>query len=103
MATAELVAGSVAVINGIRKNGMVDLDKVEHHFQARCREVARIPCDEVLQAGAESALTDLRPSTRMAYLELAAKVAKGFADPGARAASSGLAPATATIHNDKHS
>jgi putative peptide zinc metalloprotease protein len=78
----DLVAGSVAVINGIRPKGMVDLDKVERHFQARCRAVVRVPWDEVLQAGAEAGLTDLRPATRAAYLELAAKVAKGFAQPG---------------------
>ncbi len=80
----DLVAGSVAVINGIRPKGIVDLDKVERHFQARCRAVVRVPWDEVLQAGAEAALTDLRPATRAAYLELAAKVAKGFAEPGRR-------------------
>ena len=79
-----LVAGSVAVINGTRPKGMVDLDKVERHFQARCRSVVRIPWDEVVQAGAEAAPTDLRPATRAAYLELAAKVAKGFAEPGRR-------------------
>ena len=37
----DLVAGSVAVINGVRAKGMVDLDKVERHFQARCRAVVR--------------------------------------------------------------
>ncbi len=80
----DLVAGSVAVINGVRPKSMVDLDKVERHFQARCRAVVRIPWDDVLQAGAEAALTDLKPPTRAAYLELAAKVAKGFASPSRR-------------------
>ena len=81
---ADLVAGSVAVINGIRTKSMVDLDKVERHFQARCRAVVRVPWDEVLQAGAESTLLDLHPATRRAYLELAASVAGGFAESRAR-------------------
>jgi len=80
----DLVAGSVAVINGIRPKGMVDLDQVERHFQARCRSVVRVPWDEVLQAGAETDLSELRPATRAAYLELGAKVAKSFAAPGPR-------------------
>lgn len=77
----DLVAGSVAVLNGVRPNGMVDLDKVERHFQARCRAVVRIPWDPTLEAGAEAAIDELRPATRAAYLELAAKVAVGFGDP----------------------
>lgn len=77
----DLVAGSVAVINGIRPKGMVDLDQVERHFQARCRAVVRIPWDPVLEAGAESSLEDLQPATAQAYLELAANVARGFAEP----------------------
>ncbi len=44
----------------------------------------RIPWDDVRQAGAEAALTDLGPPARAAYLELAAKVAKGFATPSRR-------------------
>lgn len=78
----DLVAGSVAVINGVGPKGMVDLDKVERHFQARCRSVVRIPWDAMLEAGAESAVDDLGPATQTAYLELAAKVAKGFGEPG---------------------
>jgi putative peptide zinc metalloprotease protein len=81
----DLVAGSVAVINGVRPQGMVDLDKVERHFQARCRAVVRIPWDPALDAGAEASIEDLKPAARAAYLELAAKVAKGFEEPGRRA------------------
>ncbi len=61
--------------------GMVDLDKVERHFQARCRGVVRIPWDPVLEAGAEADLDDMRASTREAYLQLAAMVAGGFVEP----------------------
>jgi putative peptide zinc metalloprotease protein len=81
----DLVAGAVAVINGVRSKGMVDLDRVERHFQARCRAVVRIPWDETLEAGAESSLGDMRSSTRDSYLELAAQVARGFAEPSLRA------------------
>ena len=77
----DLVAGAIAVINGVRPKGMVDLDKVERHFQARCRGVVRIPWDRILEAGAEAGLDDMRASTRDAYLELAAMVAGGFAGP----------------------
>jgi putative peptide zinc metalloprotease protein len=80
----DLVAGSVAVINGIRPKGMVDLDKVERHFQSRCRAVVRIPWDPTLEAGAETSLDELRPETAHAYLELAAHVARGFAEPASR-------------------
>ncbi len=77
----DLIAGSVAVINGIRRGGMIDLDKVERHFQSRCRAVVRIPWDPLLEAGAEISLEELQPATAQAYLELAAHVARGFAEP----------------------
>jgi hypothetical protein len=44
----------------------------------------RVPWDPVLEAGAEASLSDLRPATRAAYLELSAKVAAGFAQPARR-------------------
>jgi len=75
-----LVAGSVAVINGVRPKGMIDLDQVERHFQARCRAVVRIPWDPLLEAGAEISLDELQPATVESYLELAAHVARGFAE-----------------------
>jgi putative peptide zinc metalloprotease protein len=77
----DLVAGAVAVINGVRPKAMVDLDKVERHFESRCRAVVRIPWDPLLEAGAESSLEDLQPATMQAYLELAAHVATGFQEP----------------------
>ena len=82
-----LVRGAVAVINGVRsENGLVQLDAVEEHFRARCAGVVQIPWDRALEAGARTALEDLRPATRKAYLELGAVVAEGFAQPagGAR-------------------
>jgi putative peptide zinc metalloprotease protein len=77
---ADLVGGSVAAINGVRKGGLVELDRIEAHFASRCRHVVRIPWDPHLEAGAESALELLKPATRSAYLELTASVADGFED-----------------------
>ena len=77
---AELVAGAVAVVNAVRSRGLVDVDRVVAHFRGRCREVVRVPWDRQLEAGAETALDDLKPATRAAYLELAASVAEGFPD-----------------------
>ena len=78
----ELVAGAVAVVNSVRGSGPLELDRLEEHFRSRCASVHRIPWDPVLEAGAHSALADLRPATRAAYLELAGAVAEGFATPG---------------------
>ena len=80
-----LVDGAVGVINGVRSyNGLVDLDQIELHFAARCRATVRIPWDSHLEAGAETVVEELQPETRQAYLELAAAVATGFADPHGR-------------------
>lgn len=79
---SDLVTGAVAVINGVRPKSQLELDRVEAHFAARCRDVVRVPWDPHLEAGAESSLDRLKPLARNAYLELAAAVADGFADPG---------------------
>jgi putative peptide zinc metalloprotease protein len=73
-----LVKGAVAVINGLRDEGLVELERVGEHFRRRCREVVNIPWDPHLQAGAETALDELLPKTQNAYLDLAAAVADGF-------------------------
>ncbi|GGN17777.1 ATPase [Lentzea pudingi] len=75
----DLVAKSVCVINSVRpKSGKVDLDKLAAHFQQRCRAVVRLPFDTHLEEGAEIALDQLAPETRLALLELAAVVADDF-------------------------
>jgi putative peptide zinc metalloprotease protein len=80
-----LVAGAVGVVNGIRTgNGPVDVDRVEEHFAGRCRTTVRIPWDAHLEAGAEAVVEELAPTTRHAYLELAAAIAAGFAEPPER-------------------
>jgi putative peptide zinc metalloprotease protein len=75
---ADLVRGAVAVVNAVHGRGQLEIDRIEEHFQARCRAVVRIPWDPVLQAGAHTSLADLGDSTRDAYLELAAQVAGAF-------------------------
>ncbi|WP_414672421.1 MinD/ParA family ATP-binding protein [Lentzea sp.] len=75
----DLVAKSVCVINSVRpKSGKVDIDKLADHFQQRCRAVVRLPFDAHLEEGAEIALDQLAPETRLALLELAAVVADDF-------------------------
>jgi putative peptide zinc metalloprotease protein len=74
----DLVRGAVAVVNAIHGPGQVELGRIEEHFAARCKAVVRIPWDPVLQAGAHTALSDLREETRDAYLDLAAQVAGSF-------------------------
>ncbi len=65
---ADLVADSVAVVNGCRPGkGLVDLDEVEAHFAARCRTVVRIPWDRHLAAGATTGLDLLDNDTCAAY------------------------------------
>jgi putative peptide zinc metalloprotease protein len=74
-----LVRGAVAVLNTVRSSdGAVDLDRVEQHFDVRCRACVRIPWDPHLETGAEATLDRLRTDTRDAYLELAAAIAVGF-------------------------
>jgi putative peptide zinc metalloprotease protein len=74
-----LVRSAVAVINSVRRRGLVEVERVEQHFSQRCAATIRIPWDAHLEAGAQSGLDDLRPATREAYLRLAASVADGFA------------------------
>lgn len=76
-----LVRGAVAVLNTVRgSDGVVDLDRIEQHFTARCRTCVRIPWDPHLETGAEATLDGLRAETRNAYLELAAAIAGGFSE-----------------------
>ncbi|MGH3666326.1 MAG: MinD/ParA family ATP-binding protein, partial [Egibacteraceae bacterium] len=74
-----MVRGAVAVINQSRERGsLVEVHRIEDHFRSRCRDVALIPWDPHLEAGAQSDPDQLRPQTRDAYLRLAASVADGF-------------------------
>ncbi len=77
----DLVSDAVVVLSAVRRKGksMVDLDRLEQHFAARCRAVVRVPYDPHLEEGAEFRLEYLDTETADAYLCLAALVADGFA------------------------
>jgi MinD-like ATPase involved in chromosome partitioning or flagellar assembly len=79
----DLVRNGVVVLSAIRpkSKSTVDLDRLEHHFAARCRAVARIPYDPHLEEGAEIELELLGSETAEAYLSLAAVVGDGLAWP----------------------
>jgi putative peptide zinc metalloprotease protein len=78
---SELVRRGVAVVNAVRDERVIRLDRVEAHFARRCAGTVRIPWDPALQAGGHTRLGDLRPVTRQAYLRLAAAVADDFGTP----------------------
>jgi putative peptide zinc metalloprotease protein len=73
-----LVAGAVAVMNGVRGRGPVEIDRMEAHFAARCAGVVRVPWDPALAAGGQTGFAELRPPAREAYMDLAATIAEGF-------------------------
>ncbi|MDQ2811823.1 MAG: AAA family ATPase [Actinomycetota bacterium] len=79
----DLVRNAVVVLSAIRpkSKSTVDLDRLEHHFAARCRAVTRIPYDAHLEEGAEVELELLAGDTAEAYLALAALVGDGLAWP----------------------
>jgi putative peptide zinc metalloprotease protein len=79
-----LVRGAVAVVNGVRGSGPVELDRMEAHFAARCAGVVRIPWDPALAAGGQTAFAELRRATRVAFLDVAATIAEGFEDRSPR-------------------
>ena len=89
---ADLVRNGVVVLSVIRpkSKSTVDLDRLEHHFAARCRAVARIPYDPHLEEGAEVDLELLSAETADAYLALAALVGDGLAWPRRLTSRSGL-------------
>ena len=88
----DLVHNGVVVLSTIRpkSKSTVDLDRLEQHFAARCRAVARIPYDAHLEEGAEVDLELLSAETADAYLTLAALVGDGLAWPRRLTARSGL-------------
>jgi MinD-like ATPase involved in chromosome partitioning or flagellar assembly len=79
----DLVRNGVVVVSAIRpkSKSTVDLDRLEHHFAARCRAVVRIPYDPHLEEGAEVELDLLASQTADAYLALGALVGDRLAWP----------------------
>ncbi|HMA47363.1 MAG TPA: MinD/ParA family protein [Frankiaceae bacterium] len=75
----DLVRRAVTVISNIPAGGApVDVDQLARHFATRTRRVVRVPYDPHLAAGGHVDLDALGPTTRAAYLHLAAAVADGF-------------------------
>ncbi|WP_083936460.1 MinD/ParA family ATP-binding protein [Nocardiopsis ganjiahuensis] len=76
-----LVRSAVVVLSMVRSNSKssVDLNRLEEHFAGRCRAVVRVPWDGHLEEGAEVDLEQLAPTTKDAYLQLAASVGEAFA------------------------
>jgi MinD-like ATPase involved in chromosome partitioning or flagellar assembly len=79
----DLVRNGVVVLSAIRpkSKSTVDLDRLEHHFAARCRAVVRVPYDPHLEEGAEVELELLGSQTADAYLALGAIVGDRLAWP----------------------
>ncbi|WP_308164060.1 MinD/ParA family ATP-binding protein [Nonomuraea sediminis] len=79
----DLVRDATVVLCSVRprSKSAVDIKKLEAHFAARCRAVIRVPYDPHLEEGAEIDLDRLQEATRDAYLQLAASIGDGFADP----------------------
>jgi putative peptide zinc metalloprotease protein len=77
---SELVARAVVVINGVRRQSGVPIERVEDHFARRCAQVVMIPWDRAFEGGARTSLSMLAPQTRQALTELAAAVADQFAN-----------------------
>ncbi|MBA9002274.1 MinD/ParA family ATP-binding protein [Thermomonospora cellulosilytica] len=79
----DLVRSGVVVLSMVRPRtkSTVDLDRLQAHFESRCRAVVRVPYDDHLEEGAEVELDQLSPACQDAYLQLAAEVADAFARP----------------------
>jgi MinD-like ATPase involved in chromosome partitioning or flagellar assembly len=70
---------SVLVVNAVRADGPVDLERMVAHFRPKVRAVCRVRWDAYLAAGDRFAWEELGRAIREDYLELAAVVAAGFA------------------------
>lgn len=76
---AESVRNAVVVLNQARPgNPVVRPEELEAHFRTRVRDVVRVPYDPMIAAGTAMSFRELRPSTRAAVRELAAKVVEGL-------------------------
>ncbi|HEY5857760.1 MAG TPA: hypothetical protein VIW24_27920 [Aldersonia sp.] len=74
----DVVANSVATINGVVETSPVDIDRFHATLVKRCRGVYRIPFDQHLDAGAVLDFAALQPETKVAYTRLAAAVSARF-------------------------
>ena len=75
----ELVKRAVVVLNQSSPGApLVRLDELEAHFASRVRAVVRLPYDPALATGSAITFRELRPETRQAARELAARVVEGL-------------------------
>jgi MinD-like ATPase involved in chromosome partitioning or flagellar assembly len=79
----DLVRNAVVVLSMVRpkSKSSVDLNRLEEHFDSRCRAVIKIPYDAHLEEGAEVELDLMSRPTADAYLALAAVIGDGLAMP----------------------
>ncbi|MFJ5700314.1 MinD/ParA family protein [Arthrobacter sp. NPDC093139] len=71
----DLVAKATVVINmAAGDRTLVNIDEIEQHFLSRVKNVVRIPHDRHLAEGSRIQLSQLKPATRSAAVELAALV-----------------------------
>jgi putative peptide zinc metalloprotease protein len=79
-----LVERAVVVVNAVRHGLDTPVEAMVQHFERRCRRVVQVPWDPALEAGAQTRLSDLSSATRQGLIEMAAAVADGFDEDGAR-------------------
>lgn len=76
---ADLAANAVVVLNARSSSStMVDRAELERHFLSRVRSVVTIPYDPLLAAGSAVAYDRVKPATRKAARELAARLVDGL-------------------------
>lgn len=69
---------ALVVINGVRRDTLLEVGAMERHFRKRVRSCHRIRWDRHLEAGGVFEWSEVSSSTRDDYLELAAMVGSGF-------------------------
>ncbi|WP_347353171.1 AAA family ATPase [Intrasporangium sp.] len=79
-----LVSQAVVVVNAVRPGVGAPLEAMVAHFEQRCARVVLVPWDPALETGSQTHLSDLAPATRESFVEMAAAVADGFRETGAR-------------------
>ena len=74
----ELVRRAVAVVTMPPHRKEINPRAIERHFDQRCRMVLRVPYDRHLDSGAPVRYAALSPTSRRAWLRIAAAVADGL-------------------------
>lgn len=69
---------AMVVINGVRRDTLVEVGAMERHFRKRARVCHRIRWDRHLETGGVFEWAELAAATRDDYLELAASVGSGL-------------------------